>query len=481
MLRNIFKPMYKTRNYQKIVTIDSNGKVEYKKTELEEQFSDHKNSEILPNYEEIYDALQKAKKEMLAAVDAFVTNTNAKLKCYKDTYGDLIAKIWEYSQAFQDARVKYKQDLETVENDLSDALKDGIKETKQVIAGGQSGQTKETVEQVYDSVKKLKSQIKIIKSNLLGLKLMNFEMKSILSSKFGLMTEKTINNAIASFVVIYNRIFDQIKKSGKQENTSFKDKLTNMVINMRDHVYFGRSMKHRISDARTKNGLQFWIDKIKAINDTNELKIKDFDKDKIPDFESGVKTVSDKLLEKQKSLLEDLKTDDSLTGEIARKKLTEFLNTAKKTMEELNDFDGVPGELLLAAKFKICADLLKAREDEPTVWTVFGRAKRGALSVAEGFRVAGNAVPKLTKIAVACSVLGTVCSTGFVALCVVSIFTAGIPLVLAGFGITISSLISITAGNGIGLGMVSVGDCVEREARLPAKEFLGTTGDYNQS
>lgn len=187
---------------------------------------------------------------MLEEVEEFVSKTNDKLESYNKTNSDLIAKVYEWPQKFQDARKKYKTQLEEAEKQLANLKKTETENDERIEDQGENVQA--TTEQ---SIATMINQIKIIKSSLSGLKLMNFEMKSILSSQFGMMTTKTINNAISSFVVIYNRILNQITE--KEQERSFRKRMMTMVTDMKDHVYFGKSMEHRITDGTTKNGLQF--------------------------------------------------------------------------------------------------------------------------------------------------------------------------------------------------------------------------------
>lgn len=63
MSTDIFKPMYKTRNYIKVVNISEEGEVTYDDNILKKQFQDNsKNVKIIEKYKKIHDHLQQAKK-----------------------------------------------------------------------------------------------------------------------------------------------------------------------------------------------------------------------------------------------------------------------------------------------------------------------------------------------------------------------------------------------------------------------------------
>ena len=467
MSTNIFTPMYKTRNYIEVVNISKEKGVTYNESDLKNQFRDDSDDiRIIEKYKKIHDRLTQAKTELLKGVNEFVNNTKGKLNSYNKTNSDLIAKIYEWPQKFQDARQKYKAQLTEVEQKL-DALKQTTNVQKNALNEEKDGERKRTKE----SIDTLKNQINVIKSSLSGLKLMNFEMKSILSSQFGMMTAKTINNAISSFVVIYNRILNQIITE-KEKERSFRKRMMNMVEDMKDHVYFGKSMEHRINDGKTKNGLQFWINKIKNVNATDKIEIETLDKEVLEQFGQAVNEASEALVNMQKTLLVTLTKSSDLSGAYARELMNDFLDEAKNQLGKLDAIESVPEKLLMAGKLKICADLISEDSDAKAVWEVFGRASRSKLLASKGLKIAGKLVPKYTKLAVTCSVVGSVCSRGFISMCVLSIFMAGIPIILSGFAITISSLINIGIGSLVGYGLVKGGAYVEKKAREPAKELL---------
>lgn len=467
MSTNIFTPMYKTRNYIEVVNISKEGRVTYNDNALKQQFQDNsKDVKIIEKYKKIHDHLKQAKEKLLVSVNGFVKTTEEKLDSYNKTNSDLIAKIYEWPQKFQDARKKYKTQLEEAEKQLANLKKTETENDERIEDQGENVQA--TTEQ---SIATMINQIKIIKSSLSGLKLMNFEMKSILSSQFGMMTAKTINNAISSFVVIYNRILNQIITE-KEKERSFRKRMMNMVKDMKDHVYFGKSMEHRINDGKTKNGLQFWINKIKNVNETDKIEIETLATEILEQFEQAVDEASAALMKEQQELLVTLTKRSDLSGAYARELMNNFLAEAKNQLGKLDAIESVPEKLLMAGKLKICADLISEDDDAKDVWEVFGRASRSKLLASKGLKIAGKLVPKYTKLAVTCSVVGSVCSRGFISMCVLSIFMAGIPSILSGFAITISSLINIGIGSLVGYGLVKGGAYVEKKAREPAKELL---------
>lgn len=455
MSTDIFKPIYKTRNYIEVVKISEERDVEYFKDVLTDALPENK--DIIEKYKKIYDSLVEQRKALIKSVGSFVEKTNATLKDYKAIDSGLLANVWKWPQKFQEARKKYKDELKKAENDL-DSLTTG----KQVTTGGPAS---------GESMDDIKERIKLIESSLTGLKLMSSEMKSVLSSEFGLMTEKTVNNAISSFAVIYNRILNKITK---KQSKNFRDRLREMVADAAAHMYSDTSLKERIQGDNSKNDLGYWVNKISGVGQKNDSIENKLNEDKVREFEKKVDDVVDKLRTKQKALLSELQGDPALTGREARRRMETFLADAKGDLEFLRKDAGVPDWMLHAARLKICGSLLSESCDSQDVWAVFGMGSKGALSASEKLKVTADNLDRGTALATACSGLGVLYCGGLIGMCMSSTPVGQLTKVLSGFSVSISSLISIGLGKVTGDGIRNVRKYIKKRTRDKAKKVFNT-------